>query len=803
MSRSSVIKKNPNDKNSLEEKAIKKLYEELIQFIHEPLIISQIVNEKKSTELIKIILSKKQKKDNEIFIVKTFLKQLTNFISIIDKNNDEIKKEKVLTKISTDLSLEIFQKNSFLMKVGEVGKHFFVTLSGKVTILVPKAFNVNMTKNQYKSHLKFLYNNNEKYLLEKTYFSNTTLFRFDLKEIEQKDDNLKIETPLKISLDEYISKINYENLDLNLNNNINSLINDFFNVKIYGYFNVVDLSQGSSFGEIALINENNQRTATIFVKEDSVFGVLSSNEYKNTMKKIQEKIKIENIDFIFSMKIFNPMGINIFTHNYWNYFISEQINKGEFLFNYKENRNKIYFIQKGEIKLDIPYFNNNKLIQLMKKLTNSDFKYKQLLNEKYENISLKVCKKGDILGLEDILFDGKFICNAICISKNCSFFTIDINILNTMTNLYEKIFENFKQLEKKKIELMINRLKSIKFYQEGCLESEIENEKNDLRDDNISSFFDTKGEGIKIKEAKLKKLNEKFYLLNNHTSRNNNLKRQSQHHIKTISSNNLNTKLIFSSSLEKKKSNNPIQLTSSLYLKFDYENGNIIDKNNIYQFEQYNNNSFSNSNTSNSFSSENIIENKSEKKNDKSHVKLPKIYNNHNNNKSYVNTNYNTISNNSSNKISLQNFPIIETEVAKFPHNIKTNLIKFKPIEVSKVILDDDIKEKMREEEIKNLMSFSQPNDIETKEFYNKVIKKNDNVNSVLKNTFHNKNFLNDNNKINKLRLFDNQMEKFIDGKRNVNTIDVYQNYNNSSFKSKNIPPNFLIRGRKIKSNKK
>ena len=46
-------------------------------------------------------------------------------------------------------------------------------------------------------------------------------------------------------------------------------------------------------------------------------------------------------------------------------------------------------------------------------------------------------------------------------------------------------------------------------------------------------------------------------------------------------------------------------------------------------------------------------------------------------------------------------------------------------------------------------------------------------------------------------------MEKFIDGKRNVNTIDVYQNYNNSSFKSKNIPPNFLIRGRKIKSNKK
>ena len=47
----------------------------------------------------------------------------------------------------------------------------------------------------------------------------------------------------------------------------------------------------------------------------------------------------------------------------------------------------------------------------------------------------------------------------------------------------------------------------------------------------------------------------------------------------------------------------------------------------------------------------------------------------------------------------------------------------------------------MREEEIKNSISFEEPNDIETKEFYNKIIKKNDNVTSVLKNTFHNQNF--------------------------------------------------------------
>ena len=76
MNRSSVVKKHINDKNSPEEKAIKQLYEDIMQFIHQPHIISHLINEKKSTELIKIILSKKKKTDYEIFIVKTFLKQL-------------------------------------------------------------------------------------------------------------------------------------------------------------------------------------------------------------------------------------------------------------------------------------------------------------------------------------------------------------------------------------------------------------------------------------------------------------------------------------------------------------------------------------------------------------------------------------------------------------------------------------------------------------------------------------------------------------------------------------------------------
>ena len=442
--------------------------------------------------------------------------------------------------------------------------------------------------------------------------------------------------------------------------------------------------------------------------------------------------------------------------------------------------------------MEIPFFNVNKLIKFIKKLTNSDFNYKKLPIIKNENVSLTLCKKGDILGLEDILYDNKFICNGICVSKTCSFFSIDINILNGMTDLFYKIYENLKKFEKKKIELMINRLKIIKFSQEGCLENEIENEKNDMKEDiNISSYFDTKGEGIKIKQAKLKKLNEELSLINNQTSRNNNLKRLSQNYTDTKSFSTLGKRIRkFTRKIAEKITYNPIQLTSSLFLKFDYENGNIIDKNNrIYKNEQLNDISYSDSNSSNSFSNESFNENKKSKSN----IKLPKINNTNNNN-------YNTISyNNSMNKINLKNLSIKKIAVLKLPNKLKTNLIEFKPIEVPKIRLDDDTKEKMREEEIKNSISFEEPNDIETKEFYNKIIKKNDNVTSVLKNTFHNQNILDNKSKINKLRLFDNEMEKFIDGKRNY----VYQSFNNSCFKAKIIPPHFLVRGRKIKSNKK
>ena len=138
-------------------KKIKNLGEIINKNISDQKILDSLFNNEDNIELIKIILSKKHKTEIEIFIIKTYLKSLHNFISIINENKEEeINIDLLLNKIAKDLKCENYKENTFLMKVGEIGKTFYVILSGSVEILVPKQIEVYMTKIEYINHLKLL-----------------------------------------------------------------------------------------------------------------------------------------------------------------------------------------------------------------------------------------------------------------------------------------------------------------------------------------------------------------------------------------------------------------------------------------------------------------------------------------------------------------------------------------------------------------------------------------------------------------------------------------------------------------------
>ena len=78
-------------------------------------ILDSLFNNSENADLIKLILTKKYKNEIEIFIIKTYLKSLHNFISVINESEDDsLNIDMLLQKISQDLKCENFKENTLL-----------------------------------------------------------------------------------------------------------------------------------------------------------------------------------------------------------------------------------------------------------------------------------------------------------------------------------------------------------------------------------------------------------------------------------------------------------------------------------------------------------------------------------------------------------------------------------------------------------------------------------------------------------------------------------------------------------------
>ncbi len=450
--------------------------------------------------IIKMILTKYEKDETDIYVLTKYLSNLKSFMqTIMQGQPEDFNMIPLLKKISYNLECEEYYKNTFVMKVGEEGKDFYVILSGTVSVLVPKVISIIMTEKQYLKHLKKLHYYKEKHLLERTYFNNCLLYpNIKLDQITKEDIKKKKKKKHKEEEDYhnniYINNNNeeeeekyldFESEDFTLEKYI-SEINasdikeekyESIEVKIVGYYKVIDLNQGSSFGEIALINENQQRTASIFVKEESIFGILSTESYKKSLKSIQEINKKKDIEFIFKTKLFNDMSIYFFTQNYWNYFTHTKMVFGDVLFNQNDERKEIYFIQDGEFKLTSYQLSHKKINLIINQLGNINFEKNDYADiGKSIDLPLSYAKKGDILGTGDIIYDNKFFCNAICTSKKSAFFSINYNIFENICKIYKGVLNNWRKLETDKKILMIQKFQNVKFTNKNSLSGEYRKE---------------------------------------------------------------------------------------------------------------------------------------------------------------------------------------------------------------------------------------------------------------------------------------------------------------------------------------
>lgn len=128
---------------------------------------------------------------DEIKMIKQYLIKLPSFLKFLDKvpkNNQH----DLLNNICTSLKHKPAFKNSILFKYGDKGENYYIILSGKVCIVIPKQEQIKLTREDYLRYLYRLKTLGEIEIFKNCMIHNSSIFHFNDKELEiinSEDDN--------------------------------------------------------------------------------------------------------------------------------------------------------------------------------------------------------------------------------------------------------------------------------------------------------------------------------------------------------------------------------------------------------------------------------------------------------------------------------------------------------------------------------------------------------------------------------------------------------------------------------------
>jgi len=450
--------------------------------------INKVFREINILNIIKVIIKKEEKDDNDKFILVTFLKTLSHVIDNISLSKYHIESlNSLLINISVNLKYLEIENNIFLFRIDDIGKEFYIILTGEVFVLLPKYFQVEMTESEYLSYLIFLIKYNEKHLFNNSFKKNRKVFPMAENFVKEKAKKY-LELPnSKIPFELYLSYLSGEKR-IPIHEKIKASEHNKKEVTICGYFKITELREGNCFGEVAFKNENSLRTASIFTNTSCSFAYLDVENYNSTLRAIQQKAKLENIEFLLSIGIFNGINIEYFEKKYWGLFCSRVITKGEEIFsNGDDFKDEIIIIKNGEFslesKLNVNKFND--IINYLKLKTTKykkddgndifnidkykekqnfslmdekedsnknefnkknhnrfDILYESMLKDNKIDINIGFLSNGEVLGLENMVYEGKYFCTAKCISEKCEFFSLQKKYFDNIVFKYSFIQKN-------------------------------------------------------------------------------------------------------------------------------------------------------------------------------------------------------------------------------------------------------------------------------------------------------------------------------------------------------------------------
>ena len=231
--------------------------------------------------------------------------------------------------------------------------------------------------------------------------------------------------------EDYMRRINFEKnlteIVTDFRNNIIKINEKAINLKYFNYIEVNQLKDKNIFGELALINPNQKRTATIIIKENCHFGILDKDSYQTSIKAAQEKSRMRNLLYFTNGVIFKGLTNNYFLNNFFFRIKRKIFNPGEFLFRRGEKRTKIFFIVNGELQLRAK-MTLKKITEILSwldggaglddgglipKYCKESVDFIKFYEEVQNNFRFYVLKNKEIAGLDDVTQNGIFLFDCV------------------------------------------------------------------------------------------------------------------------------------------------------------------------------------------------------------------------------------------------------------------------------------------------------------------------------------------------------------------------------------------------------
>ena len=451
-------------------------------------------------------------KNDDIFKTKEKSHNYTEEFPFIKNSNENI--FPFFNKLETDQSA---LKNSILKN--ETKTNIKLNINYVENILYKKAFKIT------EARLLKLFN------LKKIPIDNlhcSSKIYIDRLKILPDDFKFHINDKIKKEIEEEERKLNEERNKKEKKEEFNE--NTFHYFKIYSYSkSPIVMNKGAFFGELALIQENSLRTATIITSKDCDMTIITKKTFNNCLRKGAAVYIKKLLLFFINLPIFRGISDYFFYNKYYSYLSKKIMTRGNILVNQGESPKGFIILYSGtynirskislnsltnlilhliKINLDTKIEDNSdtqKYRNLLKKITKLSEKTQFLINENKKfakfynnemNIRVTELSSPDIIGIKEYVNEkGLYSFTIEARSTENIYYILDNKLLSAILHKNQQIKQNEEEFSEKKVNVMINRLIILR----NCLVQYFFNNKDEKINNIISKELDIIND-IKIKQ---------------------------------------------------------------------------------------------------------------------------------------------------------------------------------------------------------------------------------------------------------------------------------------------------------------